>query len=318
MKAMSKFFLIVAGILTVAGVIVCLIASGIAKSENILLFPEKTDGKYIYTVDLNNTEITKIALDVTDADITVITGQDNERVEFINFNENYYSVSTTNRVLTFDEYVDLTSMLTFWDSDYKFKGIRSILKLGNKIEGKKEINIYLSDDRDINILDFTIANGNINVSHMSTETDYKFFMDKGKIVMNDISTVSSVSITANYSEITLEDCSFNSFSCDSANVYIGGTVDFCHAFSVNSKNGTVDTDISLDSDEFDISILTAGNLKVNNESYAGAFKNNLDKDTLADGCTNVKITGEKLNVSLDYKSLSENTTIEEDINTTEN
>lgn len=311
MKAMSKFFLVVAGILTVAGIIVCLIASGLAKASGILLFPEKIDGSYVYTIELNNTDITKISLDVTDADINVITGQDNEYIEFINFNENYYSVSTTNKVLTFDEYVDLASMLAFWDSDFSFKGMRSLIRLGNRVNGEKEINIYISDVRDITVFDFTIANGNISVSDISTETDYKFCMDKGKISMKNISTVSSVSVTANYSEITLEECSLNSFSCDSANVYIGGSIDFCHSFAVNSKNGTIDTDLTLDSDEFEVSILTSGSIKVNDENYSSAFKNDVDKDDLPENCTNVKITGEKLNVSLDYSSLSENTTIEE-------
>ncbi len=307
---MSKFFLVVAGILTVFGIIVCLIASSIAKSNGILLFPQKTDGKYIYTVELNNTEISKISLDATDADINVYTGNDNEYIEFINFNENYYSISTTNRVISFDEYVDISSMLTFWDSDYTFKGIRSLLRLGNKIEGTKEINIYISDERDINILDFTIANGNINVSDMSTETDYKFCLDKGKVSFTNISTVSSVSVTANYSEITLQDCSFNTFTCDSANLYIGGSVEFCHTFAVNSKNGTIDASITLDSDEYDVSVLTSGNLKINDESFTGTYKSTGENEKLPDDCTSIKITGEELNVSLNYKSLSETTVIE--------
>jgi len=311
MKAMSKFFLIISGILFVIGVVICLIASGMAKSEDILLFPEKIDGKYVYTVELAGTEITKLSIDVTDADITVYTGSEEEYAEFINFNENYYSLSTTNHVLSFDEYVDVKSMLTFWDSDYTFKGIRSILRLGNKIEGKKEINIYVSDERDLNVLDFTVGDGNITVSHLSTDTDYKFSLDNGIVTMNDISTVSNVSIKANKCTVNAEDCSFSSFECDAADVSFNGNVSFCHNFTLNSKSGNVDADISLDSDDYEISVLTSAGLKVNDEVHTGAYKNVPEDEKLPEDHTTVKITGEQLGVELNYKSLSDSTTVSE-------
>lgn len=312
MKAMSKFFLIFSGIVVLIGVIICLIASGIAKAQGILLFPEKIDGRYIYTVDLTDTEINKITVDVTDADITVITGQENEYVEFINFNENYYSISTTNHVLSFDEYVDFKSMITFWDSDYSFKGIRSLVRLGNKVEGEKQINIYISNDRDVNVFDLSVGKGDIEISHLSTETDYKFSVDNGTISMTDISTVSNVSVNANTCNIKLEDCSFSSFECDAADITLNGSISFCHTFTVNSKNGTVNSDVYLDSDEFEVAIITEGNLTVNNESQIGSFKNDQNVKELPEDHTTVKVTGEMLNVSLNYRSLSESTVIDKE------
>ncbi len=310
MKAMSKFFLIFAAILIVAGIIICLIASGMAKKEDVLLFPEKVDGKYVYTLDISETDISKISLDVTDANINVYTDSETEYVEFINFNENYYSLSSTNHVLSFDEYVDFKSMITFWDADYTFKGIRSLFRLGNKIEGEKEINVYISDDRDIKIFDFSLANGNINVSHLSTETDYKFSLDNGEVTMKDISTVSNVTVTANKCTLNIENCSFSGFECDAADITLKGDVGFCHSFTVNSKSGSIDADISLDSDEYEVAVLTSGSLSVNGDTHTGAFKYLPEGEELPEDHTTIKITGEQLGVDLTYKSLSESTVID--------
>ncbi len=309
MKAMSKFFLIFAGVLLLIGVIICLIASGMANSEGILLFSEKVDGKYIYTVDLTDTEISKISLNATDANIKVVTGSENEYVEFINFNENHYSLSTTNQVLTFSERVDgIKSMLTFWDTGYSFKGIRSLFRIGNKIEGGKEINVYISDTRDINILDFTITDGTIEVSHLSTETDYKFALDNGSVIMKDISTTSMVNIKANKCTVTVEDCSFSNFTCDATDVTLKGDVAFCHTMAVNSKSGSIDANVSLDSDDYEVSVHTSSSLTINSEPQSGDYKK-LTSEELPENHTTVKITGEQLSVSLNYKSLSESTVI---------
>lgn len=302
MKAMSKFFLIVSGVLVGIGIVICIIASVMAKSQGIQLFQKKTDGKYIYTVDLENTDITKISIDATNADITVYTGQEKEYIEFINFDDNYYSVSTTNMVVSFNEYVDLPSLFSFWDPSYSFKGMRSILKLVKHVDGPKEINIYLSDRRDMKIFDFTLESGEIIVENMSSDTDYTFSLDSGRIEMTNINTESNLKINANSCSVDIEKCSFGYFNGDIATANVKGNIGGVHSFVLSSKSGNIDLDIAFDSELSNTNIMTSGTVSVNGEFYQGTYNNISDDIEITEEFATAKITGDDLNVNFDFEN----------------
>lgn len=301
MKPMSKLFLIVSGIITAIGGILMVIGLCSASSAGIQLFPEKTDGKYVYTLDLTDTEISKISIDATDADITVYTGCDKEYVEFINFNENYYSVSTTNRVLSFDEYVDLESVFSFWTSDFKFKGVRSLFSLGKTIEGDKKINIYISSARDLNVFDFEIEEGNISIANLSTSTDYKFTVGTGKVKLHEIVSTSSFSLSGNSCTLEIEECEFQSFTVDVAEITMKGDIDKLHSFVLNSKSGVVNTELALDGKMSYVTAVTSGSALINGESVEVPYKNIAEPKEITDEYSTVSVTGETLNIVINFK-----------------
>lgn len=302
MKGMSKFFLIVSAILAAIGIVICSVASFMAKKQGVQLFQTKTDGKYIYTVDLENTDISKISIDATSAVITVYTGQEREYVEFVNFDDNYYSVSTTNMVLSFDEYVDLPSLFSFWDPSYSFKGMRSLLKLVNRVEGQKEINIYLNDARDINIFDFTLETGEIRVENLSSDTDYVFNLDSGVIKMANINTTSNVKINANTCNINLEKCSFAYFTGDIANINVKGDIAEVRSFVLSSKSGNADIDLAFDSEFSNTNIMTSGAVVVNGEMFQGTYNNATEDTEITEEFATAKITGNDLSIALDFQN----------------
>ena len=80
--------------------------------------------KLVNTVDLTESEISKIELIVSDAEINIIGRSEKACIEFVNFRENYYNLSAANRVLSFSEIPDITSMLKFWENGFTFKGMR--------------------------------------------------------------------------------------------------------------------------------------------------------------------------------------------------
>lgn len=303
MKPMSKLFLIVAAIIAAIGAVLMIVASCSAKAAGVQLFPEKSDGKYVYTVDFTDTDISKISIDATDADITVYTGNEKEYIEFINFNENYYSISTTNRVISFDEYVDLESVFSFWDSNFKFKGIRSLFSLGKKIDGDKQINIYISDSRDLNVFDFEIEEGIISISNLSTSTDYKFTVGTGEVKFKNIKTSSSFSLVGNNCSLELENCEFHSFKVDVADVAMKGGISELHTFALNSKSGSLNTDLSFDSDKIYVSATTSGSAVINGETVQPPYKNASDPNEITSDYSTVEITGETLNVILNFEDI---------------
>ncbi len=311
MKPMSKLFLIVAAIIATIGAVLMIVGACGAKAAGVQLFPEKSDGKYVYTVDFTDTDISKISIDATDTDITVYTGNETEYIEFINFNENYYSVSTTNRVISFDEYVDLESVFSFWNSNFKFKGIRSLFSLGKKIDGNKQINIYISDSRDLNVFDFEIEEGVISISNFSTPTDYKFTVGTGEVKFKNIETASSFSLIGNSCSLELENCKFHSFKIDVADIVMKGDVSGLHTFALNSKGGSVNTDLSFDSDKIYVSATTSGSAVINGETIQPPYKNVSDPNEITSDYSTVEVCGETLNVILNYEDKSTDGATEE-------
>lgn len=302
MKPMSKFFLAVSAVIAFIGGVMLIIGSCTAKAQGIQLFPKKTDGKYIYTVDLENTDVSKIALDVTDADINVYTGQENEYIEFINFNENYYSVSTTNRVVSFDEYVNLSSVFSFWEQSFSFKGMRSFFSLAKKIDGDKEINIYISDDRDINVFDFSVDEGTVNVSNIDTFTDYKLTVATGDIIFKNVKTKSALNLSGTDCNVTIENCEISTFTGDFLTLNMQSDIENVESFTLNSKSGSASGKIGFSNDKTYVSVKTNGSILLNGELQTSPYKNITDQTEITDEYTTADISGESLNIAFNYNN----------------
>lgn len=300
MKPMSKFFLIVSGALVLVGVIICIVALIIADSQNYLLFDEEVDGKSVYTVDLTDTDVSKISVNATDADITVYTGQDSEYIEFINFNGSYGSVSTTNTVVSFDEYVNFTSLLSFWDGSFNFKGLRSILDFGTAPEGEKKVNIYLSDERDMKVFSFTLEKGIISFDNISTDTDYTLSVDNGLIKMKNVTTTSKINIKSTKCDISLDNCSFSTFNCDVGDLNLYGNLNVGSEFKVNAKSGSITTEFGTIPENPSVSVKSSGPILIDGAPYTGVFKSTENSEITSEdpSLINVSITGETLGVTL--------------------
>ena len=301
MKAMSKMFLIISAIIAVVGGALMITGNAMAKNQGVQLFPEKIDGKYIYTLDLADKEITKISIDATDADIEVHTGSEKDYIEFINFNENYYSISTTNKVVKFEERVSLESIISFWDGNYTFKGVRSILNLGGSPDGKKEVHIYLKSTSLINVFSFSITEGNITVKNADSNTDYVITMDSGCVTMENVSTESKVMINGNKCDLRFKKCSFKYFASDIANVIMNAEISDVHSFEFTGKNGTFDSSITVDSELTDVRISSEGPFTYNDQVYNTDYSNNDKTVNITDEFAIVHIDGADINIKTSVK-----------------
>lgn len=274
MKAMSRFFLIVSGILLLAGIVLMIIGGIMAKNAGIQLYQKKVDGKYLYSLDLTDKEITKISIDATDADIIVHTGAEKDYIDFTNFNENYYSIATTNRVVKFEEYVNLSTLISFWDGNFTFKGMRSFFNFGSGAVGQKQIDIYLHDTKMINVFSFTISDGDITIENANSSTDYLITMDSGNVLMSNVVTDSSVSVNGNKCVLRFDNCSFKYFDSDIANIDMTAAISDVHKFEFNGKSGTLNVNLALDAADTDVVITSSLPFTFNSQGYTGEYKNN--------------------------------------------
>ena len=94
MKRKSKLFLIVAGIMTALGVLVCLVGYFVSLRSGERILAGSLDNGKGYTEFFGAAELDKIKLSVDDADINIIGGSDRPYMEILNFNESLYSFTS--------------------------------------------------------------------------------------------------------------------------------------------------------------------------------------------------------------------------------
>lgn len=197
MKPASIISLIVAVVISIAGLITCIVAQNMAEKSGQNLFSEiKTDGDNTRTVDLTESDVNKIQLIFNDAEVTVHGNSEKSYIEFINFKDNYYSLSSTSSLVSFDETPDITSMLMFWENGFSFKGIRYILNFNrdNEPKGEKEIHIYLTSVNNVKQIDIQATTCTVNINNMTSSTDYLITANDVTLNTNHINTTSAVSI----------------------------------------------------------------------------------------------------------------------------
>ncbi|MGN1346729.1 MAG: hypothetical protein ACI4V1_08080, partial [Eubacteriales bacterium] len=200
MKPTSIVSLIIAALLVVLGLVTCIIAQNMAKANGEFLFSETREDGLVNTVDLTESEISKIELIVSDAEINIIGRSDKSCIEFVNFRENYYNLSAANRVLSFSEIPDITSMLKFWENGFSFKGMRYILNFAKDqketANTKKVVNLYLSRDKEIKIFEIQANNCTLNIEGMTSATDYNITVKNAEINATGLKTSSSFNINS--------------------------------------------------------------------------------------------------------------------------
>ncbi len=204
MKPTSIVSLIIAVLLIILGLVTCMIAQNMANANGELLFSETREDGLVNTVDLTESEISKIELLVTDAEINIIGKGDKACIEFVNFRENYYNLSVANRVLSFSEIPDVMSMLKFWENGFTFKGMRYILNYAKDQEQttdvKKIINLYLPNDKAIKIFEIGADTCTLSIEGMSSGTDYNLTVENAEININGLKTTSNFNINSRESD----------------------------------------------------------------------------------------------------------------------
>ena len=224
MKPTSIVSLIIAVLLIILGLVTCMIAQNMATANGEFLFSETREDGLVNTVDLTESEISKIELIVSDAEINIIGRSEKACIEFVNFRENYYNLSAANRVLSFSEIPDITSMLKFWENGFTFKGMRYLLNFKKDQEQpadvKKIINLYLTNDKEIKIFDISADNCTLNIETMSSATDYIISVKTAEITATGLKTSSNFNINAKETDDPAKSVTMNLDTTMTANLNV--------------------------------------------------------------------------------------------------
>ncbi len=311
MTKRSKITLLAGGIVIVLGIVFCIVGSVMANKAGDKLFAEKTDRGSVYTYEFDGGNVDRMTIDVCDAVVNVIGGSEKSYIELCNFDENYYTFNLSNRIVKLSESRNIQSVLRFWENGLTFKGMRYIFKLGSP-DGEKAVNIYLTDKDAVKNFTISCGKGKINISNLSTSTDYNLTLDNGSVSMENITTDSIITVSSTEST----DCriSLNNISATSVNIKAAKADVTAEKLNVNS--GTVDVsmgsakiDFLPKAEYFTVNVTTGGKLTVNNTSYIDTYRfeklptatasdENTAASTAPESVPSLNITGRDLAVSL--------------------
>ena len=291
-----------------AGFMVCIAGAIVSSVNGDQLFAAKTEDGKAYTYTFSGEEINKINIVATDAKINIVGSSEESKIELINFNENFYSFNCSNRLITFKESPDLSSVLRFWESGFTFKGMRYIMRFGAN-DGEKIINIYLTDEDYVKNFTIAVEKGYISAKNILTETDYNLTLADGGVTMDNVSTDSIITIAAPTSsdlDIAMNNVKAKTLNINAAYAELKSEALSFAEGKLNITHGSARVDFLPASQYFKINVNANGKLTVNDASFISSFayeqlpeaNTTPDEETTAPEITSIIIDGRELAVYL--------------------
>lgn len=225
MKPASIIFLIVSVVVIAAGLGLLFTSAGMAEKQGIQLFEAEklTDGDIRQTIDFSETELNRISLNVTDTVVNIGRGE-RSYCEIINFPAGTYSANLMAQSFSLDDSLNIFSIMSFAESGFEFKGIRQYLQYYNRtgfLKLQKEVNIYIASSDKINVIDFNGSESSFTISDINAKTDYRIEMTGGSVNINNVSTSSTMTISASESDIIIKSRSMKECSVEASNSSVG-------------------------------------------------------------------------------------------------
>ena len=234
MKPTSIISLIVAVLLVIVGLVTCFIAQNMAQSNGEQLFADHVDGNISISEEIDLDNLERISVVFSSGKVNVYGNCDTpgadhysevSKIELINFKENYYTLTRSSNLLSFDETGDIRSMLKFWENGFSFKGMRYILNMEQIRElidqyrkdrtkdedREKQINIYLTKEavekatengeeslglKQIQITARGAGGCEVRIDNMRINTDYNIIAENVSLNVSQTRTDSFINIKA--------------------------------------------------------------------------------------------------------------------------
>lgn len=196
MKPTSVIFLIVSILLACVGILLCMTASNMATQQGISIFSQVggEDDNFVTTEELSTKELKKIVVKVSDVDVNVYGGQESARVELVNFSNGGYSYQLNRSTLQISDNAGIGGIIDIDNLKINFNGFRDYIYYFEYKDKAKSVNIYLTDDTDLVNFVITTSAGDITLSNLDIDCDYKITSANGHISLSEISTTSAVQI----------------------------------------------------------------------------------------------------------------------------
>ncbi len=275
----SKVGLIVVGVLILTGIILCTIGVNNAKKSGQSLFAEiNEDGTY-YSQTINES-VTKLSVDADDVNVTVKVGDGPQKIEVYNFNPNMYNVSSTSNVMTFDEAADLKSLVNVFKNGLSFKGLRYLLDFRNfNNDGlEKRIEITLSPETSVKIIDISVNTGRITAEGVKTKGDMLLSVLNGEIGITDTECSSMITLRGDKVKASLDKVSAGTFKMTVGDADVNSEeLDFTES-QITVQSGRIAYNSAVDLSNKKVSVSTkTGVINVNTQLQTGAYVKEPDK-----------------------------------------
>jgi len=183
MKPTSIIFLILSIILIATGVGLCFVAENMSSEQNIELYSQTVDenNNNIERYDLTNTDLSRISLTLSKANVTIINNSEETYVELVNFSKNTYEFLLNLTNVSLDDTINIMSLLNFAEGGFKFEGLRYFLTPDMYKDKPKEVNIYINDQNSLKVIDIDIGEGDLYIENVLGRIDYTLNVDKGNV-----------------------------------------------------------------------------------------------------------------------------------------
>lgn len=284
MKPTSVIFLIVSILLACVGFLLCITASSLATEQGIGLFTQigDEDDNYIATQTFTEEDLKKIVIKVSDVNVNVIGGSEESKIELVNFMNNSYNIQAGRSTLQISDNSGITGIIDLENFKINFGGFRDYLHyLFDFIEGNEKkaqiLNVYLTDEADLVNFNITVGDGEISLSHIQTECDYKIVLANGVVEIDDVITDSSIQIeSTESSNIEIKNTVTDELRIMSPKsecfIEIADTT-FSRAMYIEAKSGDIVYDrVEEDFAGLDVKFEAAGNtISVFGENYADSY-----------------------------------------------
>ncbi len=201
MKPVSILFLIVSVFLIIGGILTCCVGMIAAKAENMPLYDyvKNENGDTENEFSFEDGEVSRILIDVDEADIEIICGSDKNKVVIKNITSSSltsnFECNIQNKTLAIED-ASLFSLTSIAQGKFNFKGFRYSIKYltdKDKIQGlDKKITVYVKDICDIKAFDITTDKGNVTLGNYVNDSDYNITLGEGTLTLSDIQTNSNI------------------------------------------------------------------------------------------------------------------------------
>ncbi len=284
MKPTSVIFLIVSILLACVGFLLCMTATSLATEQGIGLFAQvgDDDDNYVATETFTEEELKKIVVKVSDVQVNIIGGAEESKIELVNFMNNSYQIQAGRSTLQISDNSGISGIVDIDNFKINFHGFRDYLHyifdyIAGKPQKEQILNIYLTDSADLVNFNITVGDGDITISHMQSDCDYKIIMANGVVDIEDVETDSSIQIeSTESSNIELNNVKTDELRIMSPEsecfIDISSTT-FSRAMYVEAKSGDIVYDrVEDDFAGLDVKFEALGNtISVYGENYSDTY-----------------------------------------------
>lgn len=285
MKPTSVIFMIVSILLACLGILLCMTASNMATQEGISIFSQVggEDDNFVTTEELDTSELKKIVLKVEDVDVNVYGGAEASKVELVNFSNGSYTYQLNRSTLQISDNAGISGIIDIDNLKINFNGFRDYIYYFEYKDKAKSVNVYLADDVDLVNFVITTSGGDINLSELELDCDYKITTSSGHVSLSNVTTTSSVQIeSTESSNIDIVNVDANEYRVLAFEAFLNiSESTFSRAMYVNVETGDIVYDrVESDFSGLDVALQSiSGSITVFNNQYTEIYSElNAPKD----------------------------------------